>query len=43
MNSYVDWVKKIHALTDPHDIDIRTEVKYELPEPSVFSGGWCRP
>jgi len=43
MDNYVGWVNRMHATADPHDIDIRTEVKYELPDGAVFAGGWCRP
>jgi hypothetical protein len=43
MNAYVSWVNAVHSLSDPNGIDIRIEVKYELPSPKVYTGGWCRP
>lgn len=43
MDSYVNWVLHIHSLADPNNIDIRIEVKYNLPDGSVYTGGWCRP
>lgn len=33
----------MQSKSDPHGIDIRVEVKYEIPSGDVFSGEWCRP
>lgn len=43
MKSYINWVNKVHSLKDPFNLDIRVEVKYELPDPTPYTGGWCRP
>jgi len=33
----------MHSLTDPLSIDIREEVKFEVPNGDVWTGSWCRP
>ena len=43
MNAYVNWVNRVHSLADPNKIDIRIDVKYELPAGGPYTGGWCRP
>lgn len=43
MKSYVGWVNRVHAEADPNNIDIRGEVKFNLPDGDVFTSGWCRP
>lgn len=43
MNSYLGWVTRMHELNDPNDVDIRGEVKFNLPDGDVFTGAWCRP
>jgi len=43
MQSYVRWINRMHELVDPNSVDIRGEVKYNLPNGDVFTGGWCRP
>lgn len=43
MNAYVQWVLRMHDKSDPNGIDIRIEVKYNLPGGDVYTGGWCRP
>eukprot|EP00933_Yihiella_yeosuensis_P007859 TRINITY_DN11304_c0_g3_i1.p1 TRINITY_DN11304_c0_g3~~TRINITY_DN11304_c0_g3_i1.p1 ORF type:complete len:530 (-),score=95.91 TRINITY_DN11304_c0_g3_i1:57-1580(-) len=40
---YVQWVLKVQQQSDPHDIDIRTEPKYTIPDGKPFMGAWCRP
>jgi len=38
------WVRNVHKLTPIHDnIDVRVEVKFEIPSGSIYTGGWCRP
>jgi len=43
MQHYVQWVIKVQNQPDPHNIDIRTEPKYTIPDGKPFEGGWCRP
>lgn len=43
MQSYVNWVSRVHAEKSPNNIDVRGEVKFNLPEGDVFTGSWCRP
>jgi len=43
MKSYVSWVNRIHSEQDPNSVDIRGEVKYNLPNGDVYTGAWCRP
>jgi glucoamylase len=43
VRSYTQWVLNNQAETDPHNIDIRTEPKFELPNGEVYEGAWCRP
>jgi len=40
---YTAWVKKVQNQDDPHDIDVRTEPKYTIPDGKPFTGAWCRP
>jgi len=43
MQSYVRWINHIHSESDPNNVDIRGEVKFNLPDGDVFDKGWCRP
>lgn len=43
MQSYISWVLNVQGESDPHDIDVRTEPKYYLPDGAVYDGSWCRP
>lgn len=43
MSSYTNWVNRVHSQVSPNGIDIRGEVKYNLPNGDIFTGGWCRP
>ena len=43
MKSYVSWVLNVQSESDPNDIDIRTEPKFNLPHGDVFTEPWCRP
>uniref|UniRef100_A0A7S4LNP1 glucan 1,4-alpha-glucosidase n=1 Tax=Oxyrrhis marina TaxID=2969 RepID=A0A7S4LNP1_OXYMA len=40
---YLTWVKKVQGQQDPHGIDVRLEPKYNIPDGTIFDGGWCRP
>lgn len=37
------WVQSLQSKQSPHGIDIRVEVKYEIPNGDVYPGEWCRP
>jgi glucoamylase len=41
--NYANWIKMIQSKTDPNNIDIRIEPKYEIPSGNAYTGGWCRP
>mmetsp|Transcript_31922 Transcript_31922/g.69889 ORF Transcript_31922/g.69889 Transcript_31922/m.69889 type:complete len:502 (+) Transcript_31922:46-1551(+) len=41
--NYINWVAARQAEADPHGVDIRVEVKFEVPSGAVYDGGWCRP
>jgi glucoamylase len=43
MHSFVQWVVRVQNQPDPHNIDVRTEPKFNLPNGDVFTGSWCRP
>lgn len=43
LQHYVQWVLKVQNQPDPHNIDIRTEPKYTIPDGKPFMGSWCRP
>lgn len=46
MDAYVEWVKRVPHTTvsDPNNLDsVLPEPKYEIPNGTVFTGGWCRP
>eukprot|EP00005_Dracoamoeba_jomungandri_P013781 CAMPEP_0174267976 /NCGR_PEP_ID=MMETSP0439-20130205/35697_1 /TAXON_ID=0 /ORGANISM="Stereomyxa ramosa, Strain Chinc5" /LENGTH=501 /DNA_ID=CAMNT_0015355839 /DNA_START=92 /DNA_END=1593 /DNA_ORIENTATION=- len=43
LKDYAMWVSRVQALTDTFGFDIRTEPKYNLPDGTLFTGGWCRP
>lgn len=43
MNAYVGWVLRIQNEKNPHNIDSRVEVKFNLPNGGAFMGPWCRP
>lgn len=43
MEAYTSWVLNVQSESDPNDIDVRTEPKYNLPDGDVYTGGWCRP
>lgn len=40
---YVDWVLRAQAASDPHQMDVRIEPKFNLPNGGVYGGPWCRP
>lgn len=35
MKQYVKWVASLMTKTDPNNVDIRDEVKYEIPSGNV--------
>ena len=37
MQSYVEWVNRVNAETSPNQIDIRGEVKFNLPNGDVVT------
>eukprot|EP00054_Salpingoeca_dolichothecata_P003368 m.26619 g.26619 ORF g.26619 m.26619 type:complete len:532 (+) comp13794_c0_seq1:72-1667(+) len=43
MQDYVKWVLKVHGESDPNNIDVRIEPKFNLPNGEPYTGGWCRP
>ena len=43
LKAYSLWVLNAQAQSDPHNQDVRTEPKFNLPDGGVFSGEWCRP
>eukprot|EP01059_Diplonema_ambulator_P037065 TRINITY_DN9610_c0_g1_i1.p1 TRINITY_DN9610_c0_g1~~TRINITY_DN9610_c0_g1_i1.p1 ORF type:complete len:491 (+),score=156.57 TRINITY_DN9610_c0_g1_i1:35-1507(+) len=43
MGAYQKWVAARQVEQDPNGINILTEPKFNLPDGSVFTGGWCRP
>lgn len=43
MEAYLGWVKRVQHVSDPNNIDVRTEPKFYLPEGRAYDGGWCRP
>jgi len=43
LDAYAGWVKKVQHKTDPKDIDVRIEPKFEIPSGEPYTGGWCRP
>lgn len=43
MSAYQGWVKNVQGQTEPHDIDVRVEPKFEIPSGTPFAGAWCRP
>lgn len=43
MHSWVQWVLRVQNQPDPHNIDVRVEPKFNLPNGDVFTGPWCRP
>jgi glucoamylase len=43
LHSFVQWVVRVQNQPDPHNIDVRTEPKFNLPNGDVFTGSWCRP
>lgn len=42
MDHWVDWVERSYQQIDPNG-DIMTEPKFNIPDGTPFSGGWCRP
>lgn len=42
-NNYANWINLIQHKSDPNNIDIRIEPKYEIPDGTAYTGGWCRP
>jgi len=42
-NDYANWIKNIQSKQDPNNIDIRIEPKYNIPNGTAYTGGWCRP
>lgn len=43
MQAYSRWVASLQSKTPNPGLDIRDEVKYEIPAGTVYAGGWCRP
>merc|ERR1711963_489236 len=43
LTAYAGWVKRVQGKTDPNDIDVRIEPKFEIPSGDPYTGGWCRP
>lgn len=43
MDHWVDWVERSYQQVDPNGGDIMTEPKFNIPDGTPFSGGWCRP
>jgi len=43
LDAYAGWVKKVQHKSDPNDIDVRIEPKFEIPSGDPYTGGWCRP
>jgi len=43
LEGYNSWVQKVQHKTDPNDIDVRIEPKFEIPSGEPYTGGWCRP
>ena len=43
LGNYSSWVAARQAMKDIHDIDVRTEPKYRIPNGEIFDGAWCRP
>lgn len=47
MNAYVQWVQRVphvQGQSDPNGLaSILAEPKYEIPNGTIYTGGWCRP
>jgi glucoamylase len=43
MQAYIGWVVHIQSEYDPNGVDVRIEPKFNLPDGSPYTGGWCRP
>jgi len=43
LDQYSKWVLSLQTKPTPHNIDIRVEVKYEIPSGEVYAKEWCRP
>jgi glucoamylase len=43
LNDYKKWLLNIQSKSDPNNIDIRIEPKFEIPSGDAYTGGWCRP
>ena len=43
LRAYSKWVAARQTMADTHQIDVRTEPKYMIPDGSIFDGAWCRP
>jgi len=43
LNGYVKWVNLVQHKSDPNNIDVRIEPKFEIPSGDPYTGGWCRP
>lgn len=43
MDAYVQWVLRVQGESDPNNIDVRIEPKFNLPNGDPYTGGWCRP
>jgi len=43
LDGYVKWVNLVQHKSDPNDIDVRIEPKFEIPSGDPYTGGWCRP
>jgi hypothetical protein len=43
MDKYIEWVLRVQHESDPNDISILIEPKFNLPGGTPYTGGWCRP
>jgi glucoamylase len=43
MKSYTQWLIREQGMSDPNGIDTRIEPKFNLPDGTPYTGGWCRP
>merc|ERR1712241_323156 len=43
LSAFVRWVNVVQHKSDPNNIDVRIEPKFEIPSGEPYTGGWCRP
>jgi len=43
MEAYEGWVQHVQHVSDPNNIDVRVEPKFEIDSMTPYTGGWCRP